>query len=153
MLLLSRIGSPLCHCYRLISRTGSHAAFRGTYLPRRIRLRGGTAAPLSACSRTCRMNSAAYRLSGECATSICSQTPDCFSVTTTASTERSFQFGRGAGVGVLSSSGDVFRTGIDGSRAPWVCRAGRWASSGPSAVVDCVRFAGVAGSSSVGNKW
>ena len=36
MLLFSRIGSPLCHRYRLISRTGSHAAFRGTYL-RRLR--------------------------------------------------------------------------------------------------------------------
>ena len=35
-LLFSRIGSPLCHCYRLISRNGSHAAFRGTYL-RRLR--------------------------------------------------------------------------------------------------------------------
>ena len=31
-LLFSRVGSPLCHRYRLISRTGSHAAFRGTYL-------------------------------------------------------------------------------------------------------------------------
>ena len=28
----SRIGSPLCHHYQLISRTGSHEAFRGTYL-------------------------------------------------------------------------------------------------------------------------
>ena len=35
-LLFSRIGSPLCHRYRLISRTRSHAAFRGTYL-RRLR--------------------------------------------------------------------------------------------------------------------
>ena len=35
-LLFSRISSPLCHRYRLISRTGSHAAFRGTYL-RRLR--------------------------------------------------------------------------------------------------------------------
>ena len=35
-LLFSRIGSPLCHRYRLTSRTGSHAAFRGTYL-RRLR--------------------------------------------------------------------------------------------------------------------
>ena len=34
--LFSRVGSPLCHRYRLISRTGSHAAFRGTYL-RRLR--------------------------------------------------------------------------------------------------------------------
>ena len=34
--LFSRIGSPLCHQYQLISRTGSHAAFRGTYL-RRLR--------------------------------------------------------------------------------------------------------------------
>ena len=31
-LLFSRIGSPLCHRYRLISRTGCHAAFRGKYL-------------------------------------------------------------------------------------------------------------------------
>ena len=31
-LLFSRIGSPLCHRYRIISWTGSHAAFRGTYL-------------------------------------------------------------------------------------------------------------------------
>ena len=31
-LLFSRVGSPLCHRYRLISRTGSHPAFRGTYL-------------------------------------------------------------------------------------------------------------------------
>ena len=37
MLLFSRIGSPLCHRYRIISRTGSHAAFRGTYL-RRLRV-------------------------------------------------------------------------------------------------------------------
>ena len=35
-LLFSRIGSPLCHRYRLISRTGYHANFRGTYL-RRLR--------------------------------------------------------------------------------------------------------------------
>ena len=35
-LLFSRIGSPLCHRYRLISRPRSHAAFRGTYL-RRLR--------------------------------------------------------------------------------------------------------------------
>ena len=31
-LLFSRVGPPLCHRYRLISHTGSHAAFRGTYL-------------------------------------------------------------------------------------------------------------------------
>ena len=30
-LLFSRVGSPLCHRYRLISRTGSYAAFRCTY--------------------------------------------------------------------------------------------------------------------------
>ena len=34
-LLFSRVGSPLCHRYRLISRTGSHPAFRGAY-PRRL---------------------------------------------------------------------------------------------------------------------
>ena len=31
-LLFSRVGSTLCHRYRIISRTGSHAAFRGSYL-------------------------------------------------------------------------------------------------------------------------
>ena len=36
-LLFSCVGSPLCHRYRLISHTGSHAAFRGTYL-RHLRL-------------------------------------------------------------------------------------------------------------------
>ena len=36
-LLFSRVGSPLCHRYQLISHTGSHAAFRGTYL-KRLRL-------------------------------------------------------------------------------------------------------------------
>ena len=36
-LLFSRVGSPLCHRYRIISRTGSNAAFRGTYL-RRLRV-------------------------------------------------------------------------------------------------------------------
>ena len=35
-LLLSHIGSPLCHRYRIISRTGSHVAFQGTYM-RRLR--------------------------------------------------------------------------------------------------------------------
>ena len=33
-LLFSCVGSPLRHRYRLISRTGSHTAFRGTYLKR-----------------------------------------------------------------------------------------------------------------------
>ena len=36
-LLFSRVGSPLCHRYRIISRIGRHAAFRGTYL-RRLRV-------------------------------------------------------------------------------------------------------------------
>ena len=33
-LLLSRVGSPLFHRYRIISRSGSHAAFRGTCMRR-----------------------------------------------------------------------------------------------------------------------
>ena len=33
-LLFSRVGSPVCHRYRLISCTGSHPAFRGAYLRR-----------------------------------------------------------------------------------------------------------------------
>ena len=31
-LLFSRIGSPLFHRYRIINRTGTHAAFQGTYM-------------------------------------------------------------------------------------------------------------------------
>ena len=100
-LLFSRIGLPLCHCYRLIS-------FPGTYvsacLPRRIRLCGGTPAPPSARSGTSLLCGTAYRQSGECATSIYSRTLDCFSVTTTASPERSYQFGWGAGVKLSPSS-------------------------------------------------
>ena len=105
MLLFSRIGSPLCHRYRLICRTGSHAAFRGTYL-RRLR------------AFLDESDSAAYRQSGECATSIYSRTPDCFSVMTTASPKWSFKFGRGAGVNLSASGKNVFHAGIDGSRAP-----------------------------------
>ena len=33
-LLFSRIGLPLFHRYRIVSRTGTHAAFRGTYMKR-----------------------------------------------------------------------------------------------------------------------
>ena len=33
-LLFSHVSSPLFHRYRIISRTGSHAAFRGTYMRR-----------------------------------------------------------------------------------------------------------------------
>ena len=68
--LFSRIGSPLCHRYRLISRTGNHAAFRGTYLRRlrafldesdcRSRLPD---CPPSACSGISLLCSASYRQS------------------------------------------------------------------------------------------
>ena len=34
LLLFSRIGLPLLHRYRIISRAGTHAAFRGTYMKR-----------------------------------------------------------------------------------------------------------------------
>ena len=64
------------------------------------------------------MSCAAYGQSRECAISICSRSPDCFPVTTTASPERSFEFGRGAGVKLSPSGRNVFRAGIDGSRAP-----------------------------------
>ena len=98
------------------------------------------------------MSCASYGQSGECAISICSRSPDCFPGTTTSSTERSYRFVRGAGVGVSSSDRDVFCTGIDGSVAASVCWADGWTSSVPPAVVDCIGFAGVAGSSSVGIK-
>ena len=65
-----------------------HVPTSSACLPRRIRLRGG----MSARSGTSLPCSATYRQSGECATSIYSQTPDCFSVMTTAPPERSYQF-------------------------------------------------------------
>ena len=97
-LLFSRIGSPLCHRYRLISRTGSHAAFRGTYLRR-------LCAFLEE-SDSAMVRRLHHRLAQELATRVAPpadspasvqprRTPDCFSVTTTALPERSFQFGRG----------------------------------------------------------
>ena len=45
--LFSRVGSPLCHRYWLISCTGSHAAFRGTYL-KHLRLHRRLAQDLAA---------------------------------------------------------------------------------------------------------
>ena len=33
-MLFSRIGVPLFHRYRIVSRSGTHAAFRGTYMRR-----------------------------------------------------------------------------------------------------------------------
>ena len=95
-----------------------HVPTSSVYLPRRIRLCSGTLAPPSACSGISLPCSAAYRQSGEWATSIYSQTPDCFSVTTTASPERSYQCGQRAGVKLSHPGRDVFRPGIDGSRAP-----------------------------------
>ena len=80
-LLLSRIGSPLCHHYRLISRTGSHATFRGTYL-RRLRAfidESDSAVARRLHRRFAQELTSAYRQSGECSTSIYSRTPDCFS--------------------------------------------------------------------------
>ena len=107
-------------------------------LPGGVGLRGGAPAPSPACPETSRTNSAAYRQSGEWAISICSRLPDCFPVTTTSSTKRSYQFTRAAGVGVSSPGAGIFCTGIDGSVASSVCGAGRWASSNPSAMVDYV---------------
>ena len=95
-LLLSRIGSPLCHqSDRKPRGFPGHVPTSSACLPRRIRLCGATPAPPSACSRTCLPISAADRQSGECATLICSRTPDCFSVTTTSLPERGYQFGWG----------------------------------------------------------
>ena len=71
-----------------------HILTSSACLPRRIGLRGGTPSPPSACSGISLPCSAAYRQSGECATSIDSRTPHCFSVTTTASPRRGY--GRGA---------------------------------------------------------
>ena len=140
-LLFSRIGSPLCHRYRLISRTGSHAAFRCTYLRH---LHAFLDESDSAVARRLHRRLAQELASrvvlptDSPATSIDSRTPDCFSVTTTASPKRGYQFSRGAGVKLSPSGGDVFHAGIDGSRAPSVCGTGGRASSGSPAVVGGV---------------
>ena len=86
-LLYSRIGSPLCHRYRIIARTG-HILTSVACFPRGIRLRGGAPAPSPACSGASRTDCAAYGQSGECAILICSRSPDCFPGATTSSTER-----------------------------------------------------------------
>ena len=159
-LLFNGIGSPLCHRYQIISWTGSHVAFWGTYLHRlRVFLEESDSVVVLRLHRQLAQELAARfkrptdRQSSECAISICSRSPDCFLDTTTSSTERSYRFVRRAGVSVSSSDIDVFCTDIDGSVAPSVCWADGWTSSVPPAVVDCIGFAGVAGSSSFGNKW
>ena len=86
-LLFSRVGSPLCHWCRLISRTGSHAAFRGTYL-KRLRLRGGTPAPPSACSGPSCSGREVYRQSGKWTYSISGVSQDRVSAPTAASPQR-----------------------------------------------------------------
>ena len=94
-LLFSRIGSPLCHRNRIISRTGSYAAFRGTYVRR---LRAFLDKSDSAVVRQLH-----HQLAQELAAQIAPPTDSPASVLprsavghrTTSSTERSFRFVRG----------------------------------------------------------
>ena len=82
-LFFSRVGSPLCHRYRIISQTGSHAAFRGTYLSRlRVFLEESDSAVVRRLHHQLARELAARialptEHSGECAIPICSQSPDC----------------------------------------------------------------------------
>ena len=135
-LLSSRIGSPLCHRYWIISQTGSHAAFRGTYLCRLcFFLEESDFAVVR------RLH---HQLAQELAARIALPTDSPVSVPRSAVGHRTVSRTRrprrlkgvtdSAGVGVSSSGRDVFSTGIDGS----VCGADRWGLSNPSAVVDCV---------------
>ena len=130
-LLISRVGLPLCHRYRIISRTGSSAAFRGTYLRR---LRAFLEESDSAVVR--RLH---HQLARELAARIALPTDTPASVPfrpavghrTVSRTRRPRRL-KGvtdsSGIGVSYSDGDVFCTGIDGSVAPSVCGADRWAS-------------------------
>ena len=98
-LLFSRIGFPLYHRYQLISRTGSHAAFRGTYLRH---LRAFLDELDSAVVRRLHRRLAQELASrvvlptdSPASASIYSRTPDCFSVRMTTSPKRGYKLGRG----------------------------------------------------------
>ena len=117
-LLFSCIGSPLCHRYRLISRTGSHAAFRGTYL-RRLRafLDGSDSAVVGRVHRRLAQELASRVVKS--ADSPASGQPRSAAGHWTVSRSRrprrlkgSCQFGRRAGVTMSPHGGDVFRAGI-----------------------------------------
>ena len=127
-LLFSRIGSPLCHRYRIISRTGSHASFRGTYIRR---LRAFLKESDSVVVRRLHC-----QLAQELATWISLPTDSPASVPSGSAVGYRivfrfrrpcrYQFVRAAMVGVSSSGGGIFSTAIDGSVASSVCGAGRW---------------------------
>ena len=108
-LLFRCIGSPLCHRYRLISRTGSHAAFRGTYLRR---LRAFLDESDSALVRRLHR-----RLAQDLASHVVKSTDSPASGQprspaghrTVSLSKRSYKFGRRAGVKLSAHGGDVFR--------------------------------------------
>ena len=112
-LLLSRIGSPLCHRYRIISRTGSHAAFRGTYLWLHVFLEESDSAVVRRLPR---------QLAQELAARVALPTDSPASVPSLSAVghqtvSRSRRPRRLKGVS-NSAGRNVFRAGIDGSRAP-----------------------------------
>ena len=117
-LLFSRIGPPLCHRYRLISQTRSHTAFRGTYLRR---LRAFIDESDSAVARRLHR-----RFAQELASRVVLPTDSLASVQPRSTVgHRTVSRSRRPRrlKGVTNSAGgpsgaDVFRAGIDGSRAP-----------------------------------
>ena len=120
-ILFSRVSSPLCHRYRLISHTGSHAAFRGTYLKRlQLFIEESDDAVRRRLHRQPTQGRSATVVksteSGKWAPSTSGGSQDRISGPTAASPQRSYNCGRGPDRGG-HPRGDVFRTGINGTRA------------------------------------
>ena len=139
-LLLSRIGVPLFHHYRIISRSGTHAAFRETYRLHAF-LEESDAASVRRHHRRCakelvaRLSQSSGRDSAE-GTAAVSTRPTVYRPETS-------QAGGGGGEAVLlglreigspASVGSVHCTSSDGIGASSLCGVGRWASSSTQAV-------------------
>ena len=151
-LLFSRIGSHryrLFHRYRIISRTGTHAAFRGTYM-RRLHafLEESDAAAVRRQHRRCakelaaRMSLSSGRDSADGTADVPSRPAVSRRSVSRARRSPKPKGGGGGGrlfqavgISLSASIGGVHCTSFDGFGASSLCGVGRRASSGASAVV------------------
>ena len=146
-LLFSRIGSPLFHCYRIISRTGTHAAFWGTYMRRlhAFREESDSAAVRWQHRRCAKDNtdvavirSGLRRQNGGCSFSSHSLSPGPGDLVS----RRGGLFFQAVGIGWSASVGGIHCTNFDGFGAPSVCGVGRhlpWSvsSASPASLAAC----------------
>ena len=143
-LLFSCIVSPLLHHYRIINRTGTHAAFRGTYMRRlhfwrnRIQHRyvGTVAGAPKSLWHGCRCHQVGTqrterRMFFLDPQPVVGQSPGPEDLVSRWGGGRFFQ---AVGIGVSASVGSVHCTSFDGLGASSLCGVGRRASSSTSAV-------------------